>query len=112
MSGLDNTSMTVREVTATTTLTNNDYVLLVSPAAATTVNLPAVASVQPGRAYFIVRDDTATNVVTLDGSGSETIDGATTLAVGTAGEYGALRVISTGTEWRVISAYDSVDAVV
>lgn len=110
MSGLDNTSMTVRSVTASTTLTNNDYVLLVSPAAAVTVTLPAVASVQPGRPYFICRDDTATNVVTLDGNASETIDGAATLAVGVAGQFGALRIISTGTAWRVISAYDSVDA--
>lgn len=102
--------MTVRSVTASTTLTNNDYVLLVSPAANVTVTLPAVASVQPGRPYFIVRDDTATNTVTLDGNASETIDGATTLAVGTAGQFGALRIISTGTAWRVISAYDSVDA--
>lgn len=110
MSGSDNTSMTVREVTASTTLTDNDYVLSVSPAANATITLPAVADVQPGRPYFILRDDTATNTVTLDGDGSETIDGATTLAVGVAGQFGALRIISTGTEWRVISAYDSVDA--
>jgi hypothetical protein len=102
--------MTYRAVTASTTLTNNDYILSVSPAANVTVTLPAVASVQPGRPYFILRDDTATNTVTLDGSGSETIDGATTLAVGAAGQYGALRIVSTGSAWRVISAYDSVDA--
>lgn len=111
MSGSDNTSMTYRAVTAATTLTNNDYILSVSPTGGNvTVTLPAVASVQPGRPYFILRDDTATNTVTLDGSGSETIDGATTLAVGAAGQYGALRIVSTGTAWRVISAYDSVDA--
>lgn len=110
MSGLDNTSMTYRAVTASTTLTNNDYILAVSPAANATITLPAVASVQPGRPYFILRDDTATNTVTLDGNASETIDGATTLAVGVAGQFGALRIVSTGTAWRVISAYDSVDA--
>lgn len=109
MSGKDNHSMTVREVTASTTLTDTDYILSVSPAANVTVTLPALSSVPPGRPYFILRDDTATNTVTLDGDGSETIDGAATLAVGAAGEYGALRIISTGTEWRVISAYDSVD---
>lgn len=113
MSGLDNTSMTYREVTGSTTLTNNDYILsVVDTTGAVTVTLPAVASVQPGRPYFILRDDTATNVVTLDGAGSETIDGATTKAVGVAGEFGALRIVNTGTEWRVVSAYDSVDAVV
>jgi len=112
VSGLDNTSMTYRAVAASTTLTDNDYILsVVAPAAPVVVTLPAVAAVQPGRPYFIIRDDTATQTVTLDGSGSETIDGATTLAVGTAGQYGALRIVSTGTAWRVISAYDSVDAI-
>lgn len=111
MSGLDNTAMTVREVSASTTLTANDYVLsVVAPAANVTVTLPAVATTQAGRPYFILRDDTATQTVTLDGNASETIDGAATLAVGVAGQYGALRIISTGTAWRVISAYDSVDA--
>ncbi len=111
MSGSDNTSMTLRTVAASTTLTNNDYILsVVAPAANVTITLPAVASVQPGRPYFIIKDDTATQTVTLDGSGSETIDGAATLAVGAAGQYGALRIVSTGTAWRVISAYDSVDA--
>jgi len=111
MSGSDNTAMTYRTVAASTTLTNNDYILsVVAPAANVTVTLPAVAAVQPGRPYFIIKDDTATQTVTLDGNASETIDGATTLAVGAAGQYGALRIVSTGTAWRVISAYDSVDA--
>ncbi len=105
MSGFDNTSLTVRSVTATTTLTNNDYVLLVSPAANTTVNLPAVASVQPGRLYHIKRDATATNTVTLDGSGSETINGATTRAVGAAGTAGGCTIVSDGTAWHVLSSY-------
>lgn len=106
MSGLDNTSFTVRSVAATTTLTNNDYVLTVdAPAANVTVNLPAVASVQPGRAYVIKRDATATQTVTLDGSGSETINGATTRAVGAAGTAGACTVVSDGTAWHVLTSY-------
>lgn len=112
MSASDNTSMTLRTVAASTTLTDNDYVLSVAvPTAAVTIALPAVASVPAGRTFFILRDNTATHVVTLDAFGSETIDGAATLAVGVAGEFGSLRVISTGSAWRVISAYDSVDAI-
>lgn len=111
MSGLDNTAMTYRAVTASTTLTANDYILSCVPTAASiVVTLPPVATTQPGRPYFILRDDTATNTVTLDGNASETIDGAATLAVGTAGQFGALRIVNTGSAWRVISAYDSVDA--
>ncbi|QNN98959.1 baseplate wedge protein [Streptomyces phage Zeigle] len=106
MSGNDNTSYTVRVVSATTTLTNNDYVLSVeSPAANVTVNLPAVASVQPGRTYIIKRDATATQTVTLDGNGSETINGAATRAVGAAGTAGAVVIISDGGEWHVIGSY-------
>lgn len=106
MSGADNTSYTVRVVAATTTLTNNDYVLSVeAPTANVTVNLPAVASVPSGRTYIVKRDATATHTVTLDGSGSETINGATTRAVGAAGTAGAAVIISDGAEWHVIGSY-------
>lgn len=107
MSGLDNTSWTVTSTTATSyTLTNNDYVLLVSPTAgSTTVNLPAVASVQPGRVYHIKRDATATNTVTLDGNASETINGSTTRAVGAAGTAGGCIIVSDGTAWHVLASY-------
>jgi uncharacterized Zn-binding protein involved in type VI secretion len=107
MSGYDNTSYTVTSTTATSyTLTNNDYVLLVSPTAGnTTVNLPAVAAVQPGRKYCVKRDATATNTVTLDGNASETINGATTRAVGAAGTAGGCVIISDGSAWHVLASY-------
>lgn len=106
MSGMDNIAFTIRVVSATTTLTLNDYVLSVeSPTANVTVNLPAVATVPPGRTYIIKRDATATQTVTLDGNGSETINGATTRAVGAAGTAGACVIISDGAEWHVIGSY-------
>lgn len=109
MSGLDNTSMTTRTVAATTTLTNNDYVLLVIGATgAVTVNLPAVASVQPGRTYFIYKDNAA-QTVTIDPNGSETVDGGATTTLLT-GQVHAKRVISDGVAWFTISEYDSLAA--
>lgn len=107
MSGLDDTSYTVVTTTATSyTLTNTDYVLLVSPTAGSaTINLPAVASVQPGRPYWVKRDATATNTVTLDAAGSETINGATTRAVGAAGTAGGVHIVSDGTAWHVLASY-------
>lgn len=106
MSGNDNISFTTRVVAATTTLTQNDYVLSVeAPAANVTVNLPAVATVPAGRTYIVKRDATATYTVTLDGAGSETINGATTRAVGAAGTAGACSIVSDGGEWHVISSY-------
>lgn len=106
MSGNDNISFTLRVVAATTTLTANDYILSVEvPTANVTVNLPAVASVPPGRTYIVKRDATATFTVTLDGAGSETINGATTRAVGAAGTAGACTVVSDGAEWHVTTSY-------
>lgn len=104
MSGLDNTALTVRAVTATTTLTNNDFVVLADPSGgAITVNLPAVASVQPGRQYT-VRTTGTTNAVTLDGSGSETIDGATTKALASGAIHGAT-IVSDGTAWYTVTSF-------
>lgn len=104
MSGYDNTSFTTRSTTVSTTLTDNDFVLLCSPTGGSiTITLPALADVQPGRSYYVHRDDTATNTVTLDGAGSETIDGATTLVMA-AGAYSAVRIVSNGTAWFVIAA--------
>ncbi len=106
MSGADNISYTLRVVAATTTLTQTDSVLSVEvPTANVTVNLHAVAAVPPGRTYIVKRDATATFTVTLDGSGSETINGATTRAVGAAGTAGACVIISDGGEWHVIGSY-------
>lgn len=104
MSGLDNTSETVRAATATTTLTANDYVLLCDPSGgAITVNLPAVASIQPGRTYW-VRTTGTTNAVTLDGFGSETIDGSTTKALAS-GAIHAVKIVSDGTAWFTLASF-------
>jgi hypothetical protein len=98
MSGLDNTSETIRLVTAATTATDNDYFIAVSPGAnPTNVALPAPATTIPGRIIVIRRDATATNVVNATGN----INGnaSATLAVGTAGAIGTVSYRNTGTTW-------------
>ena len=98
MSGFDNTSFTVRSVTAATTATANDYVIAVSPGAnPTNVALPDPTTTQPGRTYLIRRDATATNVVNVTGH----INGSasSTVAVGSAGVIGSAFVVNTGTTW-------------
>jgi hypothetical protein len=93
-------------VAATTTLTDNDYVISVeAPAANVTINLPSVTAVQPGRMFIVKRDATATFTVTIDPAGSETINGAATRAVGAAATPGACAFISDGGEWHVTSSY-------
>jgi hypothetical protein len=106
MSGADNISFTTRVVAATTTMTQNDWMLSVEvPTANVTVNLPSVTAVPPGRQYIVKRDATATFTVTIDPDGSETINGAATRAVGAAGTAGACVFISDGGEWHVIGSY-------
>lgn len=98
MSGLDNTSYTVRSVTAATTATNNDYFIAVSPGAnPVNIALPDPLTVQPGREYVIRRDATATNVVNATGNINGT--GAATHAVGAAGAISATVFVSNGTTW-------------
>ena len=106
MSGFDNTSYTVRTVAGTTdTLTANDYVVIYTNSATKTVNLPAVATTQPGRVYWIICQNTG--VLTLDGNGSETINGATTFAMtaGTVGgQTGRCSIVSDGTQWFTLQS--------
>lgn len=84
----------------TDTLTNNDFVVIYTNSAAKTVVLPPVATTQPGRSYRIICQNTG--VLTIDGNGSETINGATTFAMvaGTVGgSTGRAGIISDGTQW-------------
>lgn len=101
MSGLDDTSFTVRTSAATTdTVTANDFILIYTNAATKTATLPAVATTQPGRVYQFICQNTG--VLTLDGNGAETINGAATFAV-TAGTVGGVTgragIVSDGTQW-------------
>jgi hypothetical protein len=62
-----------------------------------TVNLPA-AAIAAGRVYHVVNVGTGT--VTVDGSGSETINGATTLSL--AHQYDSAALHCNGTGWYLI----------
>lgn len=83
----------------------NESVLIVNKGtgAATTVNLPQMTgSYLP--VLIIVKDgkgDANTNNITVDGAGSETIDGATTSVISTA--YGCRMFLWNGTQWNVLS---------
>ena len=78
----------------------SDFIIAITnTGAARTVNLPPVASAGVGTVY-IVKDESGgagTNNITIDGDGSETIDGATTKVINT--NYGAVRLYCTGSAW-------------
>ena len=104
MSGNDNASETVRVIAATDTATANDFVIYAKGITGNIVlNLPAVATAQPGRPYSVIKD-AAAFTVTLDAAGSETINGATTLVLAASAFHGAT-LVNTGTEWIARGTY-------
>jgi N-methylhydantoinase B/oxoprolinase/acetone carboxylase alpha subunit len=108
MSGNDNTSETVRTFSAatvfTTTMTNNDFDLIVTGAtAAVTVNLPDATTLTPGRPYSVVKD-AAAFTVTIDPSGAQTINGAATLVLAASAFHGAI-FFTDGVAWFVKASY-------
>lgn len=105
MSGLDNTSYTVRTSVATSeTLTNNDYVVLYTNTAAKAVTVPAASSVQPGRPFALI--NTNTGAVTITPS-SGLIDGQATqtVAAGAVGAYHGRIISNDGTNWFTVDSY-------
>lgn len=63
-----------------------------------TVNLPAASGVT-GRVYVIKKIDSGSNTVTVDGNGSEALDGATTQVLSS--QYDVIRIICDGSNWNL-----------
>jgi hypothetical protein len=66
---------------------------------AITINLPA-ASGNDGLYYSIKKIDSSANAVTVDGSGSETIDDGLTAVLNN--QYESITIVCDGTEWWII----------
>ena len=64
-----------------------------------TINLPA-ASTASGLQYHIKKIDASANTLTIDGNGSETIDGSLTKVIST--QYNSITVVSDGSNWFII----------
>lgn len=104
MSGLDNTSITVRTVTTTTTtVTSQDSVLIPTNAGAKNFAMPGAALVIPGRQYTF-SNGTVTTLTLTPSAGL--IDGAATkvVAAGTAAAPVCVTVVSDGTNWVTIAS--------
>ena len=89
-----------RTVTATTTATDADYLILCNATTgAITVNLPAAAS--SNNVQFIIKKiDSSANTVTVQANGAELIDGANTKQLGS--QYLSAHVYCNGTQWYII----------
>ncbi len=89
----------ITTVVGPTTLTSSNSVVLVNTAA-TTITLPGAVFV-PGRQYTIKKISAAAGIVTVDGNGAETIDGAATHSLTVQYEY--VTIVSNGTSWFVVA---------
>ncbi len=86
-----------------TTSDLNSTILVDATSGAFTVNLLSAATATAGFSVTIKKVDTSANVVTIDASTTETIDGALTYTIG--GIYQTVTLVSDGTNWRVRNRY-------
>jgi hypothetical protein len=86
------------------TLTASDYTVGFDCASNRTANLPD-ATTCAGRIYVIYQYNTNLGIryVTLDGNGSQTINGITTYPLQSYGDFSSVMIQSTGSNWVVIS---------
>ena len=92
-------SSTTSVTTTTYTALNTDSVLLCNNASGVTVTLLAAATAGDGFT-LIVKNLHASASVTVDGNGSETIDGGTTATLAT--QYESITIVSDGSNWHII----------
>lgn len=82
------------------TATIADYMISCdATTAAFTITLPTAVEIS-GRIYIIKKTDSSTNAVTVDGNGTETIDGNLTFLLKS--QYAEVTIISNGANWEII----------
>ncbi len=93
--------MSLKSISAQDTLDSTDGIVLCDAnGGAFTITLPAVASVSVGKAYAIKKIDTTTNIVTVDGSGSELLDGFVSRFLRHQNDY--IWLYNTGTGYAIL----------
>lgn len=91
--------MPLRTETDTYTVAYDDGVILCNKATAMTVDLPDATTARMSGRIFIIKNINV-GIVTIDGSGSQTIDGETTVTLDQ--KYQALAIQCDGSNWVVI----------
>ena len=90
-----------KSATETLTVEESGFVFLDATVAAFTLTLPPAAKMGAGGWFWFVKTDVTTNAITLDGSGSETINGSTSINYLDA-QYEYCAIISNGSNWIII----------
>lgn len=85
---------------AYTLVNSDDTILADATSAGFTLTLPTAVGIT-GKCFTIKKIDSSTNIVTVDGNGSETIDGSTTNLLNRINE--SLKIISDGTNWKILN---------
>jgi hypothetical protein len=93
-------SVPITSTTEQLTLGDDHTKLVDATGSAVTIDLPAAAGCV-GRIYVIKKIDSSINAVTVDASGGELIDGATTYSLATQNKYVSIQ--SNGSAWYVIA---------
>lgn len=87
-------------ITASTTLTSANEVVLVDASAGNIVlNLPTAVD-NLGKTIKLKRTDGSANGITIDGNASETIDGNATISINT--QYESFTIVCDGSNWFII----------
>ena len=90
----------IKEVNTAYTITLEDRTINAdATSSAFTITLPKAYNAD-GYIFNIKKLDSSANAVTVDGDGSETIDGSTTMII--SNQYDSLTVQSDGTEWFIL----------
>ena len=82
-----------------TALSTDDVILVDASTNTVTVNLPSAVGLV-GHKFTIKKNDSTSNFVTIDASGSQTIDGELTQDLGD--QYSSLTMISDNANWSII----------
>lgn len=78
---------------------SDGFILVNAASSAITINLPAAAAGNSGKALMIKKTDSTSNAVTLDGSSTQTIDGALTYVMSL--QYEVVTIVSDGSNWHI-----------
>ena len=110
VAGSTGTSGVVEEKTGGYTITVDDSTKVIAVNAtsgAVTVTLLASATAGDGFEITVKKTDSSINAVTVDGNGSETVDGTATYVLGS--QYESVTVRSDGTNWLVPYSHTAAD---
>ena len=92
---------TAKTTTYVVTATD-DFIPVDATSGAFTVTLPTAVGIA-GRSYTFKKTDATFSQVTIDGDGTETVDGAANTTVAT--QYETVEVVSDGTNWHIVRRF-------